>query len=107
MDAQTSGGDFDYRGLTAQLHADRAARRPKTSKLANNSALRDYVQDWLAGQTAKLPWVSPTSDRKHRDDGPQANHALTQTGPLDGRTLESIAIRRPADEWSKCDEEDA
>ncbi|WP_218017463.1 IS30 family transposase [Gluconobacter kondonii] len=48
----TRGGDFDYRALTAQWHADRAARRPKISKLAKNSALRDYVQDRLAGLIA-------------------------------------------------------
>ena len=45
----TRGGDFDYRAITAQWHADRAAQRPKASKLANNPALRDYVQDRLAG----------------------------------------------------------
>jgi IS30 family transposase len=48
----TRGGDFDYRALTAQWHADRTARRPKTSKLALNPALRDYVQDRLAGLIA-------------------------------------------------------
>lgn len=48
----TRSGDFDYRALTAQWHADRAARRPKTSKLANNSALRAYVRDRLAGLIA-------------------------------------------------------
>ena len=48
----TRGGDFDYRAITAQWHADRAARRPKASKLANNPALREYVQDRLAGVIA-------------------------------------------------------
>lgn len=48
----TRGGDFDYRATTAQWHADRAARRPKTGKLATNAALRDYVQDRLAGLIA-------------------------------------------------------
>lgn len=48
----TRGGDFDYRALTAQWHADRAARRPKVSKLARNRPLRDYVQDRLAGLVA-------------------------------------------------------
>ena len=48
----TRGGDFDYRAITAQWHADRAAQRPKASKLANNPALRDYVQDRLAGLIA-------------------------------------------------------
>ena len=45
----TRGGDFDYRALTAQWHADRAAQRPKAGKLATSPALRDYVQDRLAG----------------------------------------------------------
>jgi IS30 family transposase len=48
----TRGGDFDYRALNAQWHADRAARRPKNSKLVINPALRDYVQDRLAGMIA-------------------------------------------------------
>ena len=45
----TRSGDFDYRALTAQWHADRAARRPKISKLTSNPSLHDYVQDRLAG----------------------------------------------------------
>jgi IS30 family transposase len=48
----TRGGDFDYRAITAQWHADRAARRPKIAKLAANAALRDYVQDRLSGLIA-------------------------------------------------------
>lgn len=50
--AATRSGRCDYRASTAQWHADRAARRPKPSKLMTNSALRDYVQDRLAGQVA-------------------------------------------------------
>ena len=48
----TRGGDFDYRAINAQWHADRAAKRPKTSKLTLNPALRDYVQDRLSGLIA-------------------------------------------------------
>ena len=48
----TRSGDFDYRAITAQWHADRAAQRPRASKLATNPALRDYVQDRLAGVIA-------------------------------------------------------
>ncbi|RCS21322.1 IS30 family transposase [Phyllobacterium salinisoli] len=48
----TRGGDFDYRAITAQWHADRAARRPKAGKLATNPVLRDYIQDRLAGLIA-------------------------------------------------------
>lgn len=54
----TRGGDFDYRATTAQWHADRAAQRPKASKLANNSALHDYVQERLAGLIATADGVA-------------------------------------------------
>jgi hypothetical protein len=46
--AKRSGG-LDYRAITAQWHAERAARRPKAAKLTANPALRTYVQDRLAG----------------------------------------------------------
>lgn len=55
--AATRSGSFDYRASTAQWHADRSARRPKPSKLATNSALRDYVQDRLAGQVANTDGI--------------------------------------------------
>jgi IS30 family transposase len=54
----TRGGDFDYRASTAQWHADRAAQRPKASNLANNPALRDYVQERLAGLIATTNGVA-------------------------------------------------
>ena len=47
--AATRCGNLDYRATTAQWHAERAACRPKTAKLATNEALREYVQDRLAG----------------------------------------------------------
>ncbi|MFV2110610.1 IS30 family transposase, partial [Micromonospora sp. LOL_015] len=47
--AATRGGRMDYRAVTAQWHAERRARRPKTAKLATNERLRDYVQSRLAG----------------------------------------------------------
>src|SRR5207244_6491730 len=47
--AATRGGCLDHRASTAQWHADRRARRPKTAKLAANDALRQYVHDRLAG----------------------------------------------------------
>ena len=51
--AATRGGDLNYRATTAQWHAERSARRPKTAKLAVNAALRGYVQDRLAGLIAR------------------------------------------------------
>jgi IS30 family transposase len=50
--AATRSGAFDYRAVTAQWHADRRARRPKIGKLTANDALRQYVQDRLAGVIA-------------------------------------------------------
>src|SRR5215213_2206465 len=50
--AATRGGGLDYRAMTAQWHADRRARRPKTAKLAANPRLRRYVQERLAGVIA-------------------------------------------------------
>jgi IS30 family transposase len=47
--AATRGGELDYRATTAQWHAERAGRRPKRAKLVLNPALREYVQDRLAG----------------------------------------------------------
>jgi IS30 family transposase len=47
--AATRGGDLQYRATTAQWHAERRARRPKTAKLALHEQLRQYVQDRLAG----------------------------------------------------------
>ena len=47
--AATRGGGLEYRASTAQWHADRRALRPKAAKLAANDALRQYVQDRLAG----------------------------------------------------------
>jgi IS30 family transposase len=50
--AATRSGGLEYRATTAQWHAERRARRPKTAKLAANPRLRQYVQDRLAGVIA-------------------------------------------------------
>ncbi len=47
--AATRGGGLEYRASTAQWHAERRARRPKTAKLAAHDTLRQYVHDRLAG----------------------------------------------------------
>src|SRR6266496_2078140 len=56
--AATRGGGLEYRATTAQWHADRRAKRPKTAKLAANDRLREYVQDRLAG-TVTAPDGNP------------------------------------------------
>ena len=59
--AATHGGGFAYRATTAQWHADRSARRPKPTKLAQNATLRTYVEDRLAGVV-----VAPSRARARR-----------------------------------------
>jgi len=51
--AATRGGRLQYRASVAQWKAERAARRPKTAKLAANDRLCGYVQDRLDGQVPK------------------------------------------------------
>ena len=50
--AATRSGGLEYRATTAQWHAERRARRPKTARLAADPRLRRYVQDRLAGVIA-------------------------------------------------------
>lgn len=70
----TCSGGLDYRAITAQWHAERAARRPKAAKLTANAALRTYVQDRLAGMVvtpsgAAVP--GPVISWKGRKHGPR------------------------------------
>ncbi len=51
--ASTRSHAVVYRATTAQWHAERRASRPKVSKLAANEALREYVQERLAGAIAR------------------------------------------------------
>ena len=72
--AATRGGSFEYRATTAQWHADLRAKRPKVAKLAANDALRDYVQERLAGMVTApdgtairgpaVPWVGRRHGRR-------------------------------------------
>ena len=82
--AATRSGSFTYRATTAQWHADRAARRPKTAKLATNAKLRCYVQDRLSGAI-----VTPTGD-------PVAGPEVAWKGRRHGRRQH----RRWARAWS-------
>jgi IS30 family transposase len=82
--AATRGGRLDYRATTAQWHADRRARRPKTAKLAAHQRLRRYVQDRLAGTI------------KHRDGTPVPGPDVRWVGRRHGRRMD----RRWATAWS-------
>jgi len=72
--AATRSGGLEYRATVAQWHAERAARRPKSAKLAANAALRTYVQDRLSGMVAALGGAAvagPTVPWKGRRHGPR------------------------------------
>jgi len=52
--AATRSGGLEYRATNAQWHADRRAKRPKVAKLAEDGALRRYVEDRLSGTVTTL-----------------------------------------------------
>ena len=72
--AATRSGSLEYRATSAQWHADRRAKRPKVTKLAANDALREYVQECLAGivttpsgtaiRGPDVPWVGRRHGRR-------------------------------------------
>jgi IS30 family transposase len=82
--AATRGGRLEYRATNAQWHADRRARRPKTSKLASDERLRGYVQDRLGGLV------------KRPDGTPVAGPDVAWVGRRHGRRTD----RRWATSWS-------
>ena len=93
--AATRSGRFDYRATTAQWHADRSARRPKPSKLATNSRLRQYVQERLSGEInsgdgSKISW--PKVEWKGRKTGPRQSRRWASAW-----SPEQIARRLPLD----------
>ena len=47
--AATRSGTLQYRATVAQWKAEKAAQRPKVSKLAHNKRLKAYVQERLTG----------------------------------------------------------
>jgi len=92
--ARRSGG-CDYRATAAQWHADLSAQRPKPSKLATNSRLRQYVQERLSGE------ISSADGSKI--SGPKVEWKGRKTGPRQSRrwacawSPEQIARRLPLD----------
>ena len=73
--AETRGGVLKYRATVAQWKAERAAKRPKTAKLAENERLQTYVQDRLSGtvKTAAGKPIGPDVPWKGRRHGRRAD----------------------------------
>jgi len=96
--AATRSGGFEYRATTAQWHANRAAKRPKTTKLAQNPALRQYVEDRLSGNVVSangdvvlgpdVVWTKRRSVRRQ--------HRRWATAPLSVIVKQSPAGQRVA-----------
>ncbi len=61
--AATRGGELDYRATTAQWHAERAGRRPKTAKLAQN---RRWGMAWSPQQIAERLRLDYPDDTRMR-----------------------------------------
>jgi transposase-like protein len=88
--AATRSGGLEYRATTAQWHAERAARRPKQSKLALNAALQAYVEERLAGVVVApsgIPVPGPAVSWKGRRHG----HGKTGDGQTPGARSRSLA----------------
>jgi IS30 family transposase len=93
--AATRGGELAYRATTAQWHAERAARRPKSAKLAGNAALRTYVEERLAGSviaSSGAPVPGPAVSWKGRRHGPRKERRWANAW-----SPEQIARRLPVD----------
>ena len=89
--AATRSGALEYRATTAQWHADRRAKRPKTAKLAANSQLRGYVQDRLAGAVERPDGIA-VAGPEVRVEGPASRPP--RGSPL-GEGVEPGADRSP------------
>jgi IS30 family transposase len=93
--AATRSGGLEYRGTTAQWHADRSARRPKPTKLALNATLRTYVEERLAGivvAASGAPVPGPAVPWKGRRHGRRKDRRWAKAW-----SPEQIARRLPID----------
>ena len=93
--AATRGRGCAYRAMTAQWHADRAARRPRVARLVRHDALRSYVTDRLAGHIVAASGeriAGPVVPWKGRRHGPRQHRRWALAW-----SPEQIAHRLPLD----------
>ena len=88
--AATRSGGLAYRATTAQWHADRSARRPKSAKLAINEPLRRYVQDRLAGMVVAPNGAAVRRSSREIVDGARSSRRAISRTPC--RCARQIAI---------------
>ena len=105
--AAPRGGQLTYRATTAQWHAERSARRPKAAKPAMNDALRDYVQDRLAGLIAHPDGTEiegPLVTWKGRRHGPRRHRRWARRG-APSRSRRRLPLDFPEDETMRISHE--
>src|SRR5688572_1365552 len=93
--AATRSGGLENRATTAQWHAERSARRPKSTKLALNATLRTYVEERLAGvvvAASGVPIPGPAVSWKGRRHGQRQDRRWARAW-----SPEQIARRLPID----------
>jgi IS30 family transposase len=106
--AATRSGSLEYRASVAQWKAERAARRPKTAKLADHQRLHQYVQDRLAGEVTKpdgtavpgpkVPWKGRRHGRRQdrRWSTAWSPEQIARRLPLDFPDDESMRVSHEA-----------
>jgi IS30 family transposase len=93
--AATARGGAAYRATIGQARAERAARRPKTARLAIHDALRAYVVERLSGMVVApngAPRTGPVVPWKMRRHGPRQPRRWARAW-----SPEQIAARLPVD----------
>ena len=105
--AATRSGGLAYRATTAQWHAERAARRPKPAKLAQNAILRAYVEDRLAGVVVApngAPVPGPAVPWKGRRHGPRQDRRWAQAWSPE-QIARRLSVDFPEDETMRISHE--
>lgn len=93
--AVTRGGGLEYWATTAQWHAERAARRPRSSKLEKDVELRSDIEDRLAGWIARDLWHGDAGPRRALDQAPPGPAPASTVGQA--RRPEQISARLKRD----------
>ncbi|GAB3189895.1 helix-turn-helix protein [Micromonospora palomenae] len=94
--ASTRTYRLDYKATTAQWHAKRRARRPKTAKLLANDRLREYVQERLSGAIRTADGVPITGPQGPKWKGRNKPHRGDRTWTT-GWSPEQISRRLRAE----------
>ena len=89
-----------YKGLTAQWHAERCARRPRVAEMVTNGRLREYVQDRLSCEVHTATGKSWVALIAHTPANVGSCHCRYRGWP---KRLKEVADRKFVGPWeSQC-----